>query len=147
MAAVSGRGNPDRPLATEPADLPVAGVLFQRGGTSGTQPRTVTDLYDLYGEYVARSKSTRKPESAEDRQRRLALADATQAISAMLYVRSHTNDAGVRAKITDETVAISKEALEIVRGQDVYNRGLLPWKRREAIRAKEEVAAKQRPRL
>jgi len=140
LMALPGRGTSDRPLISEPSDIPIIGSAFQRGGQAGTQPRTVTDLYDLYGEYYGRSRSTRTPESREDRQRRLRLQDATQAISALTFVRSHTPDASKRAEITNETVAIAKEALEIVRGRDVYNPGNLGWKASQAKRMKETIA-------
>lgn len=139
LAVAGGRGTEERKYISEVSDVPVAGSLFQRGGQAGTQPRTVTDVYDLYGEYFGRSRSTRNPEAAEDRQRRLRLQDATQAISALTWVRAHTAEAGKRSDITNETVAIAKEALTLVRGADVYNPGNLGWKAQQAKRLKDSM--------
>lgn len=141
ILALGGRGTDNkRAYISEPSDVPAVGVLFQRGGQAGTQPRSVTDVYDVYGEFYGRSRSTRNPETEENRQRRLMLQNATQAISALTWIRSRTSDANARAKLTQESIDIAKDALKRVHGTDIYDRGDLRWKSKQYENLKDQMA-------
>lgn len=116
-----GMGTPEDDREDELADIPVLGRLFQRGGQTGTRPRPVSNLYDAL-ERAQRHQASTRPvpdpwqpgasETENQREARLQLNDATKAVTALLYVRQHTNDVGGRRTIMAEIVAIAKDALE-----------------------------------
>ena len=109
---VVGLGSKGREREAEAGDAPILGRLFQRGGQLGTQPKSIDELYDRAEEASLRQHSKKKPETAEERQLRLMLNDATKNVSALLRVRSETPQAPKRIKITREALDIAIDALD-----------------------------------
>lgn len=109
---VVGLGSKGRERETEAGDAPILGRLFQRGGQLGTRPKSIDELYNHAEEALLRQHSKKKPETAEERQLRLMLNDATKSVSELLRVRSQTPQAAKRIKITSEARDIAIDALE-----------------------------------
>lgn len=95
----------------EPADLPVVGRVFQRGGRIGIQPRQIEDLYDTLAEAQLKQHSDRDPETRVERQHRLQLEDAAKAVSALILVRRYTKGAEDRKKITAQARELAERAM------------------------------------
>jgi hypothetical protein len=123
LLAVLGVGAPDLERERELADLLVAGRVFQRGGAVGVRDRSIDELYDVLERAQRKQASDRQPETPAERQVRLQLDDAAQAISALLYVRRATPSVAGRGALSQEASAIARDALaahkagELRRGQ------------------------------
>lgn len=122
----------------ESADIPVLGTLFKRGGKFGTRPRAINDLYDLYGEAVQKQYSIRNPENDKERDLRLMLKDATQAISAMSYVRTNTKETEARRELMQEEIKLAREAMDLYKKGEVV-RVDFRVSRKEFKRQKKEI--------
>lgn len=96
----------------EPADLPVIGRLFQRGGELGAQPRQIRKLYEAIDSAQLVQHSTEDPEDRIGKQKRLMLEDAGKAVSAYLNIRrfAATNDR--REELTRLARDVAAQALE-----------------------------------
>jgi hypothetical protein len=77
----------------------------------GTRSRSVDKVYDLHQEAVIKGNSKKNPETEEERQRRLMLDDATDALSALSYVRRFTPESVKRQQIQALRVEIAREAI------------------------------------
>jgi len=95
----------------ELADIPVAGVLFQRGGQYAPIPKAVDDLFDLADEMRRRHGSVKNPETPEQRGERLVVEDAVRAVVAARWVQQHTVSREARQTIEDEVLQIAKDAI------------------------------------
>lgn len=95
----------------ESSDLPVIGRLFMRGGRAGSRTRSVDRLYQLAEEAQIQSNSRRSPETAEQRQRRLMLEDATRAVTLLSRVRSGLDAEEARQGMTREIRDLAQDAL------------------------------------
>jgi len=109
---VLGLGGTAPKTSGEPSDIPVVGRLFQRGGPLGFRPRSVEELYNQIEKADQHSASIRVEETVAERQRRLMLEDAGQAVSSLSYVRSQTTDADQRRELTRKMVEIARRALQ-----------------------------------
>jgi hypothetical protein len=109
---VVGLGVPEQPKEKEAADVPILGRLFQRGGQLGTRPKSFDEIYQALEQARQTQYSIRQPETELERQRRLLLTDATQAISALLYVRRFTEPSEQRQALTREALSIAQDALK-----------------------------------
>lgn len=107
---VLGLGNEKQRKDPELADAPVLGRLFLRGGTTGYRSKAVDRLYDELGEMRKLQASDVQIETEDQRQLRLLVQDATQALSALSRVRSEVAGDD-RAAITREMRLIAKDAL------------------------------------
>jgi len=131
-----GLGPAELEREKEPADLPVVGRLFSRGGASPYRSKSVDRLYDTLSEYTVRQQSDRVEETKEQRQMRLQLDDARRAVSALSWVRAHTPSTEDRKKISAEIVRIAREAIEAERAGTVTRTGF-QRERKRAERQKE----------
>lgn len=107
-------GTTARKGETEPADVPVAGVLFQRGGRLGYRPESVERAYELaqQTERAYKDASLGGPkETPEGRQLRLMLGDATKALTGLSHARSQAETVDERRKITEEMARIARSAV------------------------------------
>jgi NADH:ubiquinone oxidoreductase subunit len=107
---VSGRG-PGFVDRDEPADLPLVGRFFTRGGDIGPRPRSVTKLYDLYSEALQKQAS-RAGETEDERLVRLLLQDASRAVSTLSKLYTLEGDAAKSRKIRAMQIQIARDALE-----------------------------------
>lgn len=131
----------DRKPVAEPADAPIVGRLFQRGGPMGFRPRSVEEVYDLAQRFDRESRSKRgEKESPAHRDVRLMLDDATRAISALSYVRSQVEDPDERRQITQKLVELARRALEDAK-DGLAARGPMQQERRRAQALEKDAAA------
>jgi hypothetical protein len=56
-----GLGGQMRDRESEPADIPVLGVLFRRGGTWTAANRNLVEFQEMYATYAARNRSKERP--------------------------------------------------------------------------------------
>jgi hypothetical protein len=96
----------------EPADLPVIGKAFQRGGIHGTRTANIDRLYERRAEMNLRSNSKENPETPQQRQQRLMLNDAAEAVSDIYQARRQMEKTEDRGKATDEADRIATDALK-----------------------------------
>lgn len=122
VAGLAGRGSSELIQRDgEASDIPVLGVLFQRGGLHARNPESIESLYDAYGKAIEQSRSMRNPETLEQAQARIVLSDAVKAIAIMQDVKLYTAQRDERNAIDKEQIALAKEVLGIVeRGE--FNR-------------------------
>lgn len=90
------RGQRERELA----DLPVFGRAFRHGGTEGFGSRALTSFYDKLALANARAASKDRPETNEQRQFRLLLDDANQAVSILRSIQMDTPSLPARQQIS-----------------------------------------------
>lgn len=90
------RGQRERELA----DLPVLGRAFRHGGTEGFGSRALTSFYDKLALANARAASKDRPESNDQRQFRLLLDDANQAVSILRAIQMETPSLPARQQIS-----------------------------------------------
>ena len=95
------------------SDLPVIGRAFRREGKMGSRSISVDKVYDLHADAVMKGASKKTPETEEQRQRRLMLDDATDALSALSYTRRFTPELEKRQKIQALRVEIARKALAV----------------------------------
>lgn len=95
----------------EPADIPVAGTLFLRGGRSGRSSRAVQRVWDAYEEATKIQRSERMKETPAQRRYRLVLSNATQAIGRLTWARAHVADRDRQAELSHEIREIAQDAL------------------------------------
>jgi len=112
VLSVLGLGAKEIPREKEAADLPIVGRLFQRGGQIGTRPRSVEKLYQALDKAEKRQHSDRRTENEVQRQQRLQLSDAAQAVSALLYVRQYTPENEKRRALTREMLRLASDAVK-----------------------------------
>jgi len=135
---VIGLGAPGTDRESEVADIPVFGRLFRPGGQTGSTPASIDDVYDLLAEAQKKQHSEREPETRTERQRRLMLTDAAQAISAIYYIRSESQSTQDRRSLTFEAMEIAQEVLEAVES-DRTTRGRFAAYRRKAQSREERL--------
>lgn len=111
LVQILGLGTDKKSGIKEAADVPIFGRLFMRGGPMGTQPRSIQSLYDAAEKAVIAQHSLKTPETPAQAQARLQLQDATNAISALSYVRRFTPDVEAKRRITAEELSIAQQAL------------------------------------
>jgi hypothetical protein len=116
---VLGLGGKSLTAEKEPADIPVAGVLFKRGGPLGTQPVSVGKLYDLRERLGKQQASSENIETERAKEMRLMINDASQAISALSFIRRKTDSVDEKRAITDQTLEIAKDALQNYRDNSI----------------------------
>lgn len=135
---VAGLGADGRPREKELADIPIAGRLFQRGGQMGTRPRSIEELYGQLEKAQRRAGSLKNPETEDERQHRLQLQDAANAITALSRSRGLTERTSARWGMTQEMSAIAQDALgHNERGQ--LARGRFQSQRTRAERTLDQV--------
>jgi len=128
-----GRTAQDREAGA--SDIPIVGRLFQRGGRGlPVRMRAVGNLYDKYDEYIRRSYSEEQYETDEERQVRLMLKDATQAISSLSFVRQNTYAQDKRQAILRETLNIAKNALDAAKEGDIQRERFKTEKKESEVR-------------
>ena len=115
----------------EPADTPILGRLFMRGGASPYRSESVDKLWGRLEEYTLRQGSRKAEETAEQRQMRLQLSDATKAVSALSWVRAHAKDNEARRRLSVEILKIARDALEAEEAAKV-DRGRFADQRKKA---------------
>lgn len=96
----------------EPADIPVVGRAFKRGGPLGTRPKAFDDLYNVLGEAQRVRAVVGDDETVAHAQLRLMLTDAAQAVTALTLVRRYTEDTAKQRALTQEALSIAEKALE-----------------------------------
>ena len=111
VLSIGGMGKADREFEEELADLPVVGRLFMRGGQTPRRPISVDSLYELADHHRIRQNDSENPETEDERDIRLMLGDATRALSAMYAVRRSVSTREGRASISEEILALSKDAV------------------------------------
>lgn len=137
VLSLLGLGPKDVDKQPEAADIPVLGVLFKRGGELGGRPKAVNEMYDTYSEALNKQQSDKNPENQRERQARLMLKDATQAISALYYVRRQTKDVNKQRKITKEIISISEEVMRN------YKAGRVNRNRFSSLRKRKQLEKKR----
>jgi hypothetical protein len=126
------QGQTDR--ESELADVPVLGRLFQRGGPLGMRPASITKIYDELEDARTIQASEVTAESEDQRQRRLLLEDAAEALSALSYVRSQTDSVDERRRLTIEMLKLAKDALDASRMPKVDRRPVHAFAKQAAQR-------------
>ena len=140
-----GLGGPELSREKEAADIPLFGRLFQRGGEVGTRPKSIQQVYDQLEDLQRIQYSSVKMETEEQRQRRLMLTDAANAISALFYVRRYTDRSDQRQALTREGLDIARDVLKTMKSDETV-RGRFQTYRRQAEIRKEIMEAEQEGR-
>lgn len=135
---VVGLGGSAQEAGGELADAPVLGRLFQRGGPLGVRPQSIDRLYDAIEQADQIAASMKIEEGPGQKEHRLMLEDAGQAISALSYVRSQTKDIDQRRELTRKMVEIAATALKDASVAGRIARGPMQQERRQAQRLEEE---------
>lgn len=136
LVGLLGRGNKDLiEREREGSDLPVIGVLFQRGGPKARSPESIEKFYDLYGERVQQQRSRFKQETVEQSQQRLMLADAAKAVAILEDVKLVTKEKAARSELESEQIAVARDVVKAIKEGRV-DRGI-------ALRAKADANTRQ----
>jgi len=105
-----GLGAEARAAKGELAETPVVGTLFRRGGPLISRPKSVDALYDAYSAALKVQASDKVDETREQREARLMLQDAIQAVGALSYIRWESPKQEVREAAYQEMVKIARDA-------------------------------------
>lgn len=110
-------------------DIPVVGVLFQRGGQVATSPRSINEFYDNLQE-IRRKSVNEKP---KQRDMRLLFIDAQKSISALMLMKRNEGDQGLRQKYQQAAIEIARDANQKLKSGQVSfeNRRQFRLRRRE----------------
>lgn len=128
----------------ELADLPVVGRAFHRGGRLGTGGKSVEEMYDLLDAALKRRYSSRG-ETEKEREQRLQLQDAADAVTAVMYVRRHVPRTEIRAALTVEATKYARDAVRAdQRGILVREHFAAARRRNEKLRDEIEEALRAR---
>lgn len=122
---------------SELADIPVFGRVFKRGGKLGSRTESINKVYDLYSDAGRIQASERVEETEKQRELRLQLGDATKAITALSWIRSHTESNDARRALQQRVVDLAQKALDYHERGDV-SRGLFRSERKKAEAEKEQ---------
>lgn len=113
LASVLGRGGGEGKASVEhpwePSDIPVLGAMFRRGGRISTSNRSVDALYSELEEAQRLQYDQTHEETEDEQQRRLMLADAASAVSALSYARSQSEDEAQRAALLAESLGVARD--------------------------------------
>lgn len=141
LSAAWGRGESGKwsdQFESELADIPIAGTLFNRGGTAIRSPEAVNELYEMERAAQRNANNPTKEETDQERTIRLMLQDATTATSAIYSVRARTQDRDERDKLSRLALSIAKQTQEkISSGKDLgqaraeIRRIMREWKRQK----------------
>lgn len=134
-------GAEGRERETTSADIPLVGVLFKRGGELGTNQKSVSKLYDLLEKATQKQYSDKQAETPKERQLRLMLIDATRAVSAIGYVRSHTYETDKQRLLTQESLRIAQDVIKNYESGNVQ-RGHFAGRRKKYQREKKLLESK-----
>lgn len=97
----------------EPANLPVVGVLFRRGGPVSPSSQALQDFYRQLDIVDGISKGTTHPETPEQARIRMMLQDYGAGIAALSYVRdTYLKTNAEREAAMREIIALAKAANE-----------------------------------
>ena len=114
LAAIFGRGAKEgRERDAEASDIPVLGVLFQRGGQVSRSPQSIDRLYDAYEEAIKIQHAKDENESRDNRRVRLMLVDAVKTQAALNNIGKHVQDREKRAKLQALRIEVARRALEM----------------------------------
>lgn len=140
LVGLLGRGNKDLiKRETEGSDLPVIGVLFQRGGPNARNPESIEKLYDVYGERMKLQRSRFQNETFEQGQQRMMLADAVRAVAILEDVKLLTVSTAARNELEAEQIAVARDVVKAIES-GVVDRG-------PALSAKGKANARQYERV
>lgn len=125
----------------EPADIPVVGTLFKRGGSVGTRSQAQYDLYDKLDYYRLRSASKNITEQERDKAKNIValLQNAANAIAELKKVYYNIKELDKRQKIQIRIIKLAKSAIRDSEMQDILKQDINYYKRT----AKELKRAKQ----
>lgn len=114
VAALLGRGSagPTLKSINEPADIPILGTIFQRGGQAARQPESVQNLYDRYEEAIYTQHSKQEKESKAERQNRLMLSDAVKVQAALTLIIRTVPEREQRQQLEALRVSVAHDAVE-----------------------------------
>jgi hypothetical protein len=111
LLTVLGHGPKATNRELEPSDALLIGRLFQRGGTQGVEPQPIRDLFDAVEEAQLRQHSDRVKETTPQREHRLQLENAADAVAALLVARRYAAPLDERRALTADALAIAEEVL------------------------------------
>jgi len=115
LVGLLGRGNKDLiKRETEGSDLPVIGVLFQRGGANARNPESIEKLYDAYGDRMQLARSRFQEETFEQQQQRMMLADAVRAVAILEDIKLLTVEKAARGELESEQIAVAKDVVKAI---------------------------------
>lgn len=134
---------PRGPGEAEPADWPVIGRMFQRGGRVNPGSKSIDALYEALELAQRHQASTRTTETPLERQLRLQLNDAARAVSAISFIRQQTPDAVKRSQLNLYRSRLARQAMDDYEAQRV-NRGKFSALRRGTAAEKEAISRQVR---
>jgi hypothetical protein len=109
---IQSLGGSAQPGEKEPADMPLAGRLFRRGGPLGTRPESVSEFHELHRETVEKQKDVDNPETPDDRHKRLMMEDAKKALSSISHMRQKATTVDDRRELTRQSIELAQIANE-----------------------------------
>jgi len=136
LTSLLGRGKDKIAIKreTEPADLPVLGTLFQRGGQSPRSPESIDKLYDAYDAALKTQYSKREKETVDQRQVRLMLVDAVKTQTALSLLEREIPERDKRNRMEALRVSVAKTAVIMAQSGNIDrapNRQILSEAKRE----------------
>jgi hypothetical protein len=138
-------------IERSPADIPVLGRLFRRGGMMGTHSLSVAKMWDMnkqYQEqyYVYRDKSARG-EPEKHRQTRLMLKDAIEVQKSITMLAIELDSDEAQRDLMALRIAVAQDAVQRAKRPREWNRADFKnrWDR-EKRRLQREAAKEQRGR-
>jgi len=141
LVGLLGRGNSDLVQREwEASDMPIWGVLFQRGGQRASQPKSVSAMYDAYRKALDRQNSIRHEETPEEKQQRLMLTDAAKAVGLYRDISLITKSKEARLELEKAQIQIAREVMELVKAGEV-DRSVSGRARGEAEAAQRQAMA------
>lgn len=93
------------------ANWPLIGRFVSQGGPLGSDPLSTHRLFDAARRTRFRQRDQENPETDIERQQRLKLADAEQAVFALFRARAFSKNERFRREMTELAVTISRKAL------------------------------------
>lgn len=103
----------------EPADTPILGTLFQRGGQQARQPESIENLYRAYEEAIYTQHSKQEKETPEQKQVRLMLADAVKVQTALSMIERTVPERDKRQELEALRRSVAKNAVDMAKSGQV----------------------------
>jgi hypothetical protein len=138
VTALFGRGEPLEGRESEPADIPILGRFFRRGGLVGTRPYQIDRLYDAYNKALMRQASDEIEETSAMRRERLLLGDATALVGHLMYIRSRTPGRVEREQLAAEARDVAVDVVQQLETGEI-DRGPVRAARKRAQRLREDI--------
>lgn len=146
VASVLGRGGKwfaNTEKGDSPAEFPVYGTLFVREGASPQASKSIDKLYEVLDFATGIQRSRKIEETKQQRNARLLLNDAAEAVGYVSDVARMTKDRKQKQELYSIRAGIAREAVARYEANDANRREFAAWKRkweRQVKQAEKELS-------